>query len=182
MTKADHVVFHPQKPNTAYCRHCGATQAIPVPCSANVFAAVTKAFTEDHLNCKQSPSVAAADTVAMVASFSSPKAWLDGWDTGASSKTIWFCLYRGGPGMCPSIPMDPSDFGRCLRLVRAFGWRSRLDEVTALVPAWGPFVTAWDELAALYDEELPTGAAPRCYERMREIGREAEAIKDGGLR
>jgi len=71
MTKksTSHIVFHPQKPNTVYCQHCGATQPIPSPCSINVFRAIGKAFTQDHRNCKPEPEVAAADAAALAASF-----------------------------------------------------------------------------------------------------------------
>src|SRR6516164_3966881 len=52
--------------------------------------------------------------------------WLEGVDTGISSETIWRTL----TGETPSdtdVPCDPSDFGRCYRLLKIMPeWRPRL--------------------------------------------------------
>jgi len=107
--------------------------------------------------------------------------WLQGKDTGISSKTI-FAVMTGTVDMGPfsgGIPYDPSDFGRCYRLLQHFPqWRARLPEVARRHPEWGPMVEAWDELTALYEQEAPNhrGTAPKLYERMQELvaaGREA---------
>lgn len=98
--------------------------------------------------------------------------WLASGDTGTSSLTIWAVMtgWSMPDGRDPSIPHDPDDFGRCHRLLEAFPqWRGRLPEVAAKHPEWTGLVAAWDELTALYIEELPTGRAPRCYARMREV-------------
>ena len=103
-------------------------------------------------------------------------AWLGAGDTGLSSETM--CLYfisgraperlRGFSGPC--YPLDPSDLGRCLRLLDVVPeWRARLPELSAISPEWAGLVANWDRLEALYLEELPAGRAPRCYEAMHEI-------------
>ena len=96
--------------------------------------------------------------------------WRAGTDVGISALTIANVL--GGTRLSPSgagIPHDPADFSRCLRLVRLMDWRDRLHEVAACWSWWTPFVDAWDELEALYDEEAPTGSAPRLYARMQQL-------------
>ena len=96
--------------------------------------------------------------------------WRDSTDIGISSLTIAHVL--GGTTMgnnISDIPRDPSDFGRCLRLVRLMGRRERLPEVVSRHPAWKPFVWAWDELERLYDEESPSGNAPRLYREMKNL-------------
>jgi hypothetical protein len=103
--------------------------------------------------------------------------WIAGGDTGTSSITIWSVMMgcsmprdRSDRGRAPSVPHDPSDFGRCHRLLELFpAWRSRLPEVAAKYPAWGGLVGAWAELTALYIEELPSGRCPRLWERMEEL-------------
>lgn len=103
-------------------------------------------------------------------------AWLNGADTGTSSKTI-FSVLANDPnrkfalGHCgSSIPHDPADFGRCHRLLALFPeWRSRLYEVVAKYPAWQGLVENWHELTALYLEELPSGRCPKLYKRMNEL-------------
>ena len=48
-------------------------------------------------------------------------------------------------------------------------YRARLHEMAAVSPQWTALVDHWDELAALYDNEVRSGRAPRCYARMREL-------------
>lgn len=109
--------------------------------------------------------------------------WIASGDTGLSSETIWSVMmgaqqvrgYRRG-----AYPLDPDDFGRCYRLLsRIPEWRPRLPEVADRYPfVWCGLVESWDELTALYEEEVGTGhqryahfgkRAPRLYTRMREI-------------
>lgn len=97
--------------------------------------------------------------------------WLAGGDTGTSSKTIWSVM-TGQDVDRHGIPHDPADFGRCHRLLELFPkWRERLPTVAAIFPEWAPLVEHWDELTALYVEELAegTGYARRTYDRMKEL-------------
>lgn len=100
-----------------------------------------------------------------------PMAWVTNGDTGTSSLTIWSVFTgRPSPHKRYDIPHDPDDFGRCYRLLKVMpSWLGRLGEVAAVYPAWAPFVKAWDELTRLYEEELPSGRAPKCYARMQEL-------------
>lgn len=110
----------------------------------------------------------------------SPLAWLLSGDTGISSTTIWSVMMgekpSGGGGFGPSVPWDPSDFGRCYRLLKRFpAWRKRLGEVADALPDWAPLVREWDELERLYEQELPTGSAPTLYARMKVLIDEGRA-------
>ncbi len=100
-------------------------------------------------------------------------AWLTSGDTGISSKTIWSVLMPHKINEWywhPDVPQDPSDFGRCYRLLKVMpAWRERLPEVAAVYPEWKPFVDAWDELTELYEKEFPTGVAGKLYERMQKL-------------
>lgn len=103
-----------------------------------------------------------------------PIEWLMGSDRGISSETILSVMMdvpmAGRYG--PDIPHDPSDFGRCYRLLKHFPeWRDRLPEVAEKYPAWRPLVEEWDALTALYEEEIkrPDGRAPELYRRMKEL-------------
>ena len=97
--------------------------------------------------------------------------WLRNGDTGTSSETIWAVMMRQhSPKHGPDIPYDPSDFGRCYRLLKVMPeWVARMPEVAAKYPKWKPFVDAWDELTAMYEKELPKGTAPKLYARMKEL-------------
>lgn len=107
--------------------------------------------------------------------------WFFGTDTGISSATIFSVLAdqkairdgaRASAQFRPDVPHDPSDFGRCHRLLERFpAWRQRLAEVAEAYPDWKPFVEHWDELTALYLEESPTGRCPKLYYRMQELTR-----------
>lgn len=104
-----------------------------------------------------------------------PTDWLLSGDTGISSETIFRVMVGSTAPVAwgkADIPYDPSDFGRCYRLLQLFPeWRNRLPEVANRFPDWEPFVKEWDSLTALYEEELAegTGKAPRLYEKMLEI-------------
>lgn len=102
--------------------------------------------------------------------------WLLGTDTGISSKTIFFVLASTEQlRTCTNldwddVPHDPSDFGRCHRLLEKFpAWRDRLDEVAEAYPAWQPFADAWEQMTALYLEEAPTGYCGKLYDFMRKL-------------
>ena len=102
----------------------------------------------------------------------SPLEWIRSNDTGVSSKAIWsrmtmLPLYDSSSR---SAPRDPSDFGRCYRLLLLFPeWRARMGEMAMVTPQWAKMVERWDEMTALYEEEAPTGKAPKLYDLMREI-------------
>ena len=112
--------------------------------------------------------------------------WLMLGETGISSKTIVYALtginiesyIKRGENILHfdrarfDAPWDPSDFRRCHLLLELFPeWRSRLPEVAAKLPKWKPLVDAWDELEALYAEEITRkdGTAPKLYARMKEL-------------
>lgn len=106
--------------------------------------------------------------------------WVNGSDTGISSLTIFSVLSEGNRHRAlsllgrwpmdalPDVPHDPSDFGRCYRLLKLFpAWRTRLGEVARKHQAWAPFVAAWPELEALFEQESRSGMAPKLYARMQ---------------
>jgi len=170
--RADHVVFGD---NSMRCNHCGVEQKLAFPnggLSMGSFTGLFAGFSHEHKACKLDSS-----KVAERRKFTTPWEWVErSQDTGTSSRTI--CQVLGGVGIDDGrtgIPYDPSDFGRCIRLVRAFpGWRERLPEVAARVPKWAPFVREWDRMATLFDEEFPTGKAPKLYEFMQTLRKEVE--------
>jgi hypothetical protein len=102
-----------------------------------------------------------------------PIEWLMSGDTGMSSKTILSVMENTPLPHGASVPYDPSDFGRCHRLLAAFPlYRLRLPQVAEKYPAWVGLVRKWDELTKLYEEELPSGRCPKLYARMQELRRE----------
>lgn len=130
-----------------------------------------EAFQEEHARCvetESSPSRHVPKT---------PREWLDGYDTGISSKAICRTLL-GLPVEDPTPPRDPADFGRCYRLLKLFpDWRARLAEVAKAFPAsaWPALVACWDELTQLYELELPTGSAPKLWARMQQLSEDRTA-------
>lgn len=102
--------------------------------------------------------------------------WLHGGDTGLSSETIWRHM-MGVPEPADgwranAYPLDPSDLGRCVRLLDRFPeWSTRISEMASHGPIWAVLAEHWDELVALYREELAekTGYARRCYARMKAL-------------
>lgn len=105
------------------------------------------------------------------------QAWLASDDTGASSL---FMARTLGPLIGERVrnqsaevryPHDPEDFGRCLRLLKAApALREHLGAMAPTHNAWWQLVENWAELEALYNEELPSGNAPKLYARMKALG------------
>jgi hypothetical protein len=103
--------------------------------------------------------------------------WMAGGDTVISS----VCIAQTALGNYDVLrhawpPADPSDLGRCLRLLKlipelrdaAFP-RLRYD------PQWAKLIAKWDELAAMMEEEVGIdwskgGSAPKTYKFMQELG------------
>ena len=113
-------------------------------------------------------------------------AWIVSDDTGLSSRAIWAHMMGVTPtrGGLTFHPLDPDDFGRCYRLLlRVPEWGARIGEMARHGPVWAALAAAWDELTALYEEEVGPGLdeqrryfgkrAPRLYDRMKELEREA---------
>lgn len=96
--------------------------------------------------------------------------WLRTGERGMSSETI-FQHMTGLP--IPTLghvraPTDPSDLNRCLQLLRAVPeWEARLPEMATVNDEWAGLVAMWPQLVAMFDEELPSGKAPKTWALMR---------------
>ena len=117
------------------------------------------------------------------------KAWLASDDTGLSSKHMarFLCDVRVDCDIeevrtgKPPHPLDPDDFGRCYRFLRAVPLGpERARDVAYMGTSsreWAGLAAAWEELERLYWVELPTGKAPKLYARMQEILNAAKEAK-----
>lgn len=173
------------KGSSAMCTRCGGTQSWSMPIDMTVLAAIAKAFTKAHKSCKPDPRGEVCThcderghdsdpaRCLKLVSIKTADQWIRSTDTGISSLTIYAALMSNPAvlvGWGPDVPHDPSDFGRCHRLLkRVPGWRERLHEVAAKYPAWAPLVEHWDELEKLYAEELPSGRCLKLWARMQEL-------------
>lgn len=99
--------------------------------------------------------------------------WSLGTDTGLSSETIVSVMAGiDGRSQLVSVPYDPSDFGRCFRLLQLFPeWRKRLPEVASKYPAWSKLVENWEKMEAIYQREMQRSdnSAPELYALMKEL-------------
>ena len=99
-------------------------------------------------------------------------AWLNGGDTGSSSLAIFHHMTGTMPRayLYADYPLDPSDFGRCYRLLKRFpGWRRRICEMREHGAAWKRLVAQWAEMEALYERDLPTGSSADLYDLMSKL-------------
>jgi hypothetical protein len=103
--------------------------------------------------------------------------WLAGRDTGMSSRAILAHMARdltvaAMNGNEMAYPRDPSDLGRCIRLMDIEpNFRLRIAEMAHYSGEWARLSAHWSELEALYQEELAggTGYAVRTHDRMFEL-------------
>lgn len=84
--------------------------------------------------------------------------WLVGNDTGISSMTMAGIALGADAmdhGWGTDAPHDPSDFGRCYRLVKAVPEiRAAFPVIGARVPAFAGILENWDDLAQIYETAL----------------------------
>lgn len=102
--------------------------------------------------------------------------WLSSDDTGMSSL---FLASKLAPEQVSeqeyAIPHDPSDFGRCIKLLEAEpALRDRLAIMRSVSNQWSQLVERWDEIERLLCEEAPdwsngNGRAPKTYALIQEI-------------
>lgn len=112
----------------------------------------------------------------------SARDWLSNGERGISSETLCSAMLGidvdilvGSWGA--DIPYDPDDFRRCLLLWNKATSKERamgLREVVKICPKWKPFVREWSTLIELYNEESPTGSAPKLYRLMKKLITESE--------
>lgn len=109
-------------------------------------------------------------------------AWLAGGERGVSSNTIFEHLtgVDATRGWGRGSPRDPGDFRRCrLLLERVPELVPLFPRMVEVSPVWAALVAGWDSLCATMDAECPSwrsgrgGAAPKTYEIMRAIRKEA---------
>jgi hypothetical protein len=106
--------------------------------------------------------------------------WFRSFDTGLSSMAI--VSHMEGM-LLPDVlrygynhPLDPSDFGRCYRLMLLLPeYRTRIQEMAQYSKAWELLTAHWDELERLYLVGLARtdNKAPELYERMTALRDEA---------
>ncbi len=172
-SKSEWVVVGGADGELAHCTRCGNALRVNMPQPLEIVVACGKAFVKMHSNCKPGKYIAPVPKTV--------REWRKGRDTGISSETIYeVFMGEGGPESGACFPWDPSDFGRCYRLLQlAPEWRKNLHKVAERYPDWGPLVREWDILSSLYEEELPKNRAPKLYKRMKELIEEAEALRVG---
>lgn len=101
-------------------------------------------------------------------------------DKGVSSEAMAAALLDKEPirKWFTNHPGDPSDFNRCLKLLRhAPEAREHLDKVAALSDVWAKIVENWDKLEQCFLDEVGidwekgrTLSATKTYEMMKELG------------
>lgn len=170
---ADHVVISKDR---FVCLHCEGSIRLGFPIAVSDYVAQGKAFSKTHRRCKRKKGPTCYFCLKnghdhmicpAVESFAD---WGHCEDTGLSSESIWKATV--GLVSDPSYPHDPSDFGRCYRLIQRFP--QAMDGVRALAErcsVWRRLLGRWDELVALYEEEAPSGEAPKLYALMQALER-----------
>lgn len=99
-------------------------------------------------------------------------AWMLSGDSGVSSETMLsIALGITKKDSCGfDVPYDAGDFGRCYRLVEQVPEiRDKFEAIGRRFVAFKPILACWDELAAIYEQDLPTGKSARLGERLREL-------------
>lgn len=99
--------------------------------------------------------------------------WLVSGDAGISSKTM-AVLALGAADHVNFIrldaPHDPSDFGRCYRLVKLIPQiREFFALISIKVPTFAGIICEWDSLCNLYERDFAKGKSQELYERIQSL-------------
>lgn len=100
--------------------------------------------------------------------------WLINGDTGVSSKTM-AAIALGATNLSSTgwnidAPYDPSDFGRCYRLVQKVPEiRDHFPRIAKKVKPFAGILREWDELVRIYERDKPKGTSDELYNRIREL-------------
>lgn len=106
-------------------------------------------------------------------------------DTGGSS--IALCgVMSAVEAKYYDYPSDPSDLGRCLRLLELIPeWKPRIVGAMSLInPGWSGLVAEWDEISKMMSDEVGIDwskgkSAPKTYDAMKKAIAKGY-IKHGG--
>lgn len=166
-----------------FCQRCGRLQPFSelLPAELDTMTALMDGYSRQHADCEEpaggplSPPRKAVDPRGTIKE--RVRQWLDSGDCGISSKVIASTL-SGENHLShwpPYPPADPSDFGRCHRLLELIPeWREQLPKVAIKHPAWAALVREWAELTRLFLEESPGDTCPQLYRRMQELNKQGE--------
>ncbi|HEX7906796.1 MAG TPA: hypothetical protein VF534_01705 [Paraburkholderia sp.] len=100
--------------------------------------------------------------------------WLINGDTGISSQTM-AAIALGATNLSSSgwnvdAPHDPSDFGRCYRLVQKVPEiREHFPRIAKKVKAFAGILREWDALVRIYERDKPKGESPELYNRIKDL-------------
>lgn len=101
-------------------------------------------------------------------------------DTGLSSMAL-AAAFLGVKGLDPDHPTDPSDLGRCLRLIALVpAVRGCVDTLAGRSRQWAALAAIWDDLADLMEAEVGIdwrkgGRAYKTYDAMQKaLGRHSD--------
>lgn len=98
--------------------------------------------------------------------------WLANGDTGVSSETM-VAISMGAVASDETgfdAPYDPSDFGRCYKLVKAVPeLRDQFKRIGEIVPTFAGILQNWDELCETFERDAPKGRSDDLYSRIKEL-------------
>jgi hypothetical protein len=107
--------------------------------------------------------------------------WLLSGDTGLSSEEILSAALsikiKSSWGNFCRYPLDPSDFGRCSRLLKAIPEFRKIafPKLARRSKVWKLMIKKWDDMEKIYQEEYPSSKAPKLYELMKKIEETAQS-------
>lgn len=177
--KSEHV--HTLNGGGFRCAHCGAKQDMAMPCDINVWIAAGKAFTKSHARCKAPGKTTCAFCLQFGHEYQTCPAianveqWLRCHDTGLSSEQLAKAYLSKRP-LAEPYPWDPDDFGRCYRLMKRYPeilewfWIAHFN-----CRVWLAYKQNWSEMTRLYEEELPSGKAPKLWALMQRLEKQAQS-------
>lgn len=96
------------------------------------------------------------------------------WDNYGESSLTLLSAYCGITKASPTIPYDPSDFVRCVHLIKCLDLtleeeKNLLNHTAFVYPIWKPYAKKWGKLMGLYIKEKNKKQAPKLYKALQKL-------------
>lgn len=145
-----------------FCMNCGRDQDMHLPIEVEMASAMMIAFAKIHKKC--APTWKEPEVDLTKSENARAEWWFANGQRGSSSEAIYYCLT--GKGYRRDHPYDPDDFSRCYKLLQVVPeWKTQLQKVKHLSPAWSNLIDNWDRLTEMYEENQRTE-----WKKAKEIG------------
>lgn len=169
-----------------FCFNCGGSYDMLAGANGkgveiSLAAEIMKGFAKNHLHCQPTWKEPVNENADKQSEWVNAAWWAQHGERGSSSECIFNHLNKSMryEKAFDKHPLDPSDFHRCYKLLKAVPqWRDRIGEMRIVSPVWEKLVDNWEKLESMLEEQLETKKPNGMYEFMNQLIESAKVKQD----